>query len=159
MAANRAAKTVETHPWSRLSEELGHTANENARACRGPRIRTAVEVYEILRPDLEQADQEHFIAILVDGKHRPIRRVLIGLGTVASVDVHPREAFREAIRSSACALFFAHNHPSGDPEPSPDDLSLTARLRDVGRLVGIPVLDHVIIAREGYVSLAERGLL
>lgn len=150
-------KPTQPKPWC-LGYELGHTARETAAPTTGT-IRRAEQVYDLLRSDMQDADQEMFVAVLLDAKHRPIKRVLVALGTLASVDVHPRECFREAIRAAACAMFVAHNHPSGEPEPSPDDLALTARLRDVGRLVGIPVVDHVIIGREGYVSLAERGML
>jgi DNA repair protein RadC len=83
----------------------------------------------------------------------------VARGTLASVDVHPREVFRRLIVDAAAAAFIVHNHPSGDPEPSADDLALTARLRDVGQLVGIPILDHVVIGSDGFVSLADRGLI
>ena len=129
------------------------------RPRRGQRIRSAADLYEHVRAQLAWLRREVFLALPLDAKHRPLGQIRIAEGTLASVDVHPREAFRELIRNSAAATFFVHNHPSGDPEPSPDDLALTTRLRDVGRLVGIPVLDHVIVAEEGYVSLAERGLL
>jgi DNA repair protein RadC len=129
------------------------------RPQRGRRIRSSAELYEHVRAQLAPLRQEVFLALPLDAKHRAMRQVRVAAGTLASVDVHPREAFRELIRHAAAATFFVHNHPSGDPEPSADDLALTARLREVGLLVGIPVLDHVIVAAEGYVSLADRGLL
>lgn len=126
------------------------------------RIRSASDLDAFIRayrPTVATEDQEVFLAVALDSKHAPTRVTEVAKGTLASVDVHPREAFRELIVHAAAAVFFVHNHPSGDPEPSPDDLALTARLRDVGRLVGIPVLDHVIVGGDGYVSLADRGLL
>jgi len=129
------------------------------RPRRGQRIQSAAALYEHVRAQLAHLQHEVFLAIALDAKHRPIETITVAQGTLASVDVHPREAFRALIKIAAAACFFCHNHPSGDPEPSPDDLALTTRLRDVGRLVGIAVLDHVIVAGEGYVSLAERGLL
>jgi DNA repair protein RadC len=129
------------------------------RPRRGQRIRSSRQLYEYLRARMGPWCQEVFVAVPLDAKHRPMRELRIAEGTLASVDVHPREAFRQLIRHAAAATFFVHNHPSGDPEPSADDLALTARLREVGVLVGIPVLDHVIVGAEGYVSLADRGLL
>ncbi|HEY3352739.1 MAG TPA: DNA repair protein RadC [Polyangia bacterium] len=129
------------------------------RPRRGERIRSSRQLYEHVRARLAPLKHEVFLALPLDSKHRPIRELWIAEGTLASVDVHPREAFRELVRHAAAATFFIHNHPSGDPEPSSDDLALTARLRDVGALLGIPVLDHVVVGQEGYVSLADRGLL
>lgn len=129
------------------------------RPRRGERIRSSRQLYEHVRARLAPLLHEVFLALPLDSKHRPIRELRIAEGSLASVDVHPREAFRELIRHAAAATLFVHNHPSGDPEPSPDDLALTARLREVGQIVGIPVLDHVIVGSEGYVSLADRGLL
>jgi DNA repair protein RadC len=128
----------------------------------GSSIRSAAELDQFVRqhrPTIAAEDQEAFLAVAVNSKHAPIKVIEVAKGTLGSVDVHPREAFRELILHAAAATFFVHNHPSGDPEPSSDDLALTARLRDVGRLVGIPVLDHVILGGAEFVSLAERGLL
>ena len=126
------------------------------------RIRSAHDLDRFIRsyrPTLATEDQECFLAIAVNAKHAVTRVIEVAKGTLGSVDVHPREAFRELILHAAAAVFFIHPHPSGDPEPSQDDLALTARLRDVGCLVGIPVLDHVIVGGDNYVSLADRGLL
>jgi DNA repair protein RadC len=82
---------------------------------------------------------------------------MVSKGTLDAALVHPRDVFREAIRRNAAAVVLVHNHPSGDPEPSRDDLELTRRLHRAGALVGIEVLDHVIVAKGGYVSLRERG--
>jgi len=126
------------------------------------RIRSAQDLDQFIRtyrPTIPTEDAEVFLAVALNSKHAPVRVIEVAKGTLGSVDVHPREAFRELILHASAAVFFVHNHPSGDPEPSPDDLALTARLRDVGRLVGIPVLDHVIVGGDDYVSLADRGLL
>jgi DNA repair protein RadC len=126
------------------------------------RIRSASELDQFIRtyrPTIATEDQEVFLAVALNSKHAPTRVIEIAKGTLGSVDVHPREAFRELIVHAAAATFFVHNHPSGDPEPSTDDIALTARLRDVGHLVGVPMLDHVIVGGDDYVSLADRGLL
>ena len=124
-----------------------------------PRIRSPGELYEHMRPRLTPLSQEVFVAVPLDARHRPLAEIVVAQGTVSSCEVHPREAFRGLIRHAAAAAFFAHNHPSGDPEPSNDDITLTRRLREVGHLVGIPVLAHIIVGHNAYVSLAERGLL
>jgi DNA repair protein RadC len=101
--------------------------------------------------------QEHFVVYDLDVRHRVIAMRIVHVGTLTGVEVHPREVFRGAILNSAAALVLAHNHPSGDPSPSRQDLELTGRLREVGELCGITVLDHVIVAADGFTSLAERG--
>jgi DNA repair protein RadC len=100
--------------------------------------------------------RERCIALLLDGRHRVLAERTVSLGTVSASLVGCREVYREAVREGAAGLILVHNHPSGDPEPSREDVALTRRLRAVGELVGIPLLDHVIVARGGHVSLAER---
>lgn len=145
-----------------LQEKLGHTykpqSKPNSGARRGKSIRCSADVYDACA-DMATGEQEYAAVLCVDAKYRLIKRVVVAVGTLASVECHPREVFREAVREAAAAIFFVHNHPSGDPEPSPDDLALTARLRDAGRLIGIVVLDSLIVAGDGYVSLVERGML
>ena len=102
---------------------------------------------------------EQFRVILVDGKHRVIAEHLISQGTLTMSPVHPREVFSAAIRQGAAGMILVHNHPSGDASPSGDDLEITRRLVQVGDLVGIRVLDHVIVGDGAYASLADRGLL
>ncbi len=94
--------------------------------------------------------------LLLDGKHRLRRREQVSQGTLTSSLVHPREVFGPAIREGAAALIVVHNHPSGDPEPSAEDLAVTRRLVEVGRILGVPLLDHVVIADAGYVSIRDR---
>jgi DNA repair protein RadC len=121
-----------------------------------PRVAGAAEVYGLLA-NLGTKDREHLVALFLNVRHRVIRRRTIAIGSLTGVDVHPREVFKPAISASAAAIILAHNHPSNDATPSRADIELTTRLRSVGDLVGIPVLDHLIICREGYVSLAERN--
>jgi DNA repair protein RadC len=102
---------------------------------------------------------EQFWTVLLDGKHRVIREVMVSQGTLNSSPVHPREVFSPAMRHSAAAVVFIHNHPSGDPTPSADDLAITSRLCEVGRMVGISVVDHVVIGDGAFTSFADRGLL
>jgi DNA repair protein RadC len=123
-----------------------------------PQVRSAADVAGIMMPRLRDSVREEFVALLLDTKHRVIENKTISIGHLNASLVHPRELFRECVRRSAAAVILVHNHPSGDPSPSPDDLSLTKRLEEAGRLLGITVLDHVIVGDNRYISLRERGL-
>lgn len=109
--------------------------------------------------DLVRARREHFVVLLLNARHEMERREVVSIGSLNASIVHPREVFLPAIVHSAASVVLVHNHPSGDPEPSEEDLSITRRLVQVGDLVGIGVLDHVIVAARGVVSLRARGAL
>src|SRR5262249_35477146 len=126
------------------------------RAQRRPSVRTPRAVQELLAPEVHGLEQEVFWSLLLDGKQRLKRLILVTSGTLTASLVHPREVFRGAIREAAAALIVAHNHPSGDPEPSSEDLAVTERLRTAGEVVGIPLQDHVILGERSFVSLRER---
>lgn len=147
---------------ARLAASSGSEVRERPAAGRAARdrpraIRNGEDVYRLLRPRLVHRRQEVFVALLLDARHRPLRVQLVSQGTLTEAPVHPREAFAPALRQGAAAVIFAHNHPSGDPSPSAGDIALTRRLLAAGTLLGIPVLDHVIVAREGYTSLVLPG--
>jgi DNA repair protein RadC len=135
--------------------ELGRRV-EAARAPVRPLLRSALRVHELFAPDLRGLERETFHALLLDGKHRLRRRLRVSEGTLTSSLVHPREVFAPAVREAAAAVIVVHNHPSGDPEPSAEDLAVTRRLLEAGRLLGIPLIDHVVVADGGFVSLRER---
>jgi len=122
-------------------------------------IDTAAQVFARMRGYYLGREKETFICLAVDAKHRLIRQIIVSEGIVNQSLVHPREAFAEAMRDSAVAVFFVHNHPSGDPTPSVDDRRTTARLVQAGDIVGIRVLDHVIVGRDSYYSFEEASLL
>jgi DNA repair protein RadC len=127
----------------------------------GPRpvIRGPSDVASRMTPRLADLAAEELHVLILDSQHRMAKDVTVTRGLLNSSPVHAREVFREAIAESAAAVVLVHNHPSGDPTPSADDLRVTADLVAGGRLVDIPVFDHVIVGRGGYVSLAERRLL
>lgn len=127
----------------------------------GPRrrIRKASDVYEAFRSHFEPMDREQFLSVILDGRNQIAGFNVVSTGTLTSSLVHPREVFKPAILASAAAIILVHNHPSGDPEPSDEDRALTRRLKEVGDLVGIRVLDHVVIGDGRYVSLAELHVL
>ncbi len=141
--------------------ELGRRVATDARP-RGERIQSGADVHRLLGARLRDLKKEVCLALLLDGKNRLLRVERVSEGTLTSSLVHPREVFAPAIRASAFAMVIVHNHPSGDPNPSREDLEVTARLAQVGRLVGIELLDHVILGESGpggFVSLRERGHL
>jgi len=122
-------------------------------------IRTARDAAELLVPQFGSRPVEQFGVILLDTKHRVLRTSLLSVGTLDASIVHPREVFREAASGGAAAVIVFHNHPSGDPTPSDDDILLTRRLLHAGEVMGIGVLDHVIIAEHRFYSLREAGVL
>jgi len=138
--------------------ELGKRLMSESSEAR-PVFSSSQSVYAHFAPRLKNLKKELFLSLLLDAKNRVIREVTISEGTLTNSLIHPREAFREAIGESAASVIFAHNHPSGDPAPSRDDIAITERLKQAGDLVGISVLDHVIIGDGKYVSLKERGIL
>ena len=126
-------------------------------ATSGQPITDAHSAFVILAPLLRGQPTERVVALLLDTKHRLIRSAPITTGSVNASLIHPREVFHEAVRARATAVILAHNHPSGDPAPSEEDIALTEQLAAAGRLVGIPLLDHIIIGGERHVSLAQEG--
>lgn len=122
-------------------------------------VQSPADACALLRAFIGDADREHFAVLLLDTRNRVTGIHNVSVGNLNASLVHPREVFKAAILGSAAALIVAHNHPSGDADPSPEDLTLTHRLKQAGELLGIPVLDHLIIGAPGFVSLKERGLL
>jgi len=140
----------------RAALELGRRASAT-QITRGAPVRDAAAVHAHFRGRLPQLEHEVFYTLLLDGKNRVQGEVLVSEGSLTAALVHPREVFAPAIRAAAAALILVHNHPSGDSTPSAEDRAITERLRQVGELVGIRVLDHVVIGRPGYASMAEGG--
>jgi DNA repair protein RadC len=127
--------------------------------ARGERIGSPHDVHRHFHARLRDAKAEQFHIVLLDARHRVLRSVLTSQGTLTASLVHPREVFLPALREAAAALVLVHNHPSGDPTPSAEDREITRRLSRAGALLGIPILDHVIVADGGYASLRELGEL
>jgi DNA repair protein RadC len=132
---------------------------QGERMPRGRILRESGEIFAFFHERLRDLKKERFITVLLDGKNRVIREDLVSEGILTASLVHPREVFAPAIRERAGGLVLVHNHPSGDPEPSAEDLEVTRRLCAVGELVGIRVLDHVVVGDGSYVSFLERGLI
>lgn len=116
-------------------------------------------VAEILRAYFEDKDREEFVVCLLDTALALVGLSVVSVGGLAASIVEPRQVFKVAALSNAAALILAHNHPSGNVEPSPEDIRITRQLVQAGRLMGIPVHDHIIVTMDGFTSLAERGLI
>jgi DNA repair protein RadC len=151
IGAARAAQIV-------AAVELGRRTLTRAGRQR-VQITSPRNVAELLLPLYGSRSVEQFGVVLLDTKHRVMRTTIVSVGTLDASVVHPREVFREAASAGAAAIVLFHNHPSGDPDPSPEDVALTRRLIAAGMLMGIDVIDHVILADVRYCSLREKGCL
>lgn len=123
----------------------------------GTRINSSADIFKHFHPSLRDLRREVFKVVLLDAKHTVLREMTVSEGSLTLSIVHPREVFNLAVRESAAAVIFLHNHPSGDPSPSQEDRVLTARLVSAGDLLGIRVLDHIIVGDGRYVSFADHG--
>lgn len=135
-----------------LAARLSERPLDRGDALRGPR-----DVWERVGRRLTMLEHEVFVALALDTKHRVLAEHRMAEGGVCSVEILPRDVFARLVREAAAAAIFVHNHPSGDPTPSAADIELTRRLTEAGRLVGVQVLDHVIVAQNGAYSFAEGG--
>ena len=149
------AKAAQIKAALELSRRLEADASEKPRAI----LKSPEDVAAEVRSQLKGKKKEHFLVLCLDTRNRLIDCKLVSMGSLDTSVVHPREVFKEAISSCAASVIFAHNHPSGDPEPSKEDVELTRRLVKAGEIVGIDVLDHIIVCDEGFISLKARNLL
>jgi len=120
-------------------------------------ILSPADVASLLMLEMQSLEQEHLRVILLDTKHRVIECPTVYVGSLNASPVRVGELFREAIRANSAALIVVHNHPSGDPTPSREDLAITRQIVDAGKLLSIPVLDHIVLGQQRFVSLLERG--
>ena len=134
----------------RLAASVGHSR---------PTIRSPQDAADLLMPELRDEPQEHFKGIFLNNKNEVLKIRTITIGSLNASIITPRELFREAISSNGASVIIAHNHPSGDPAPSKEDIDVTKRLLQAGQMIGIEVLDHIIIGDGRWVSLKERGLM
>lgn len=138
--------------------ELGRRLSTRA-AQKTEKIEGPEDAARYMMPMLRYEQKEHFLVMLLDVRNRVIATSTISVGGLTSSIAHPREVFREAIRHSAAALILVHNHPSGDPSPSREDIQLTRQMMKAGDVMGIPVLDHIILANDDFLSIKEANCL
>jgi len=142
----------------RAAFELANRVEGYSEAGSKPVVKTPDDVVGLVRGRLKGKKKEHFLALLLDTRNQLIKVAEISVGSLDGSLVHPREVFKEAISATAASVVFAHNHPSGDPTASEDDIRLTKRLAEAGEIVGIDVLDHIIIGDKNFLSLKREGL-
>jgi DNA repair protein RadC len=167
-----AGTTASLGPAAAWSEGPTSGTHEDPRTCPAcaprafvpggldrPAVTSPEAAAELLAPRLAHRDRERCVGALLDTKHRVIELATISIGSVDHTFMAPREVFRDALLANASALVLAHNHPSGDPEPSRDDELLTRRLVRAGELVGVELLDHLVFGWTRWTSLARRGVV
>lgn len=146
------AKAVQIKAAVELGRRIA-TASAARVAVRSPR-----DVSGLVMEEMRYLDREQFRIVLLDSKNQVLGLKVVSVGSLSSSIVHPREVFKEAITRSSAAVILVHNHPSGDPTPSQEDIEVTRRLADAGRLLGIEVLDHIVVGDNRYVSFKEKGI-
>lgn len=139
------------------SIELGKRLFQNKKVAIS-QLLNPKDVFDNLK-DISQSKKEHFIVFFLDSRNQQIHREIISIGTINASLVHPREVFEPAIRHLSVQIILAHNHPSGDLEPSEEDLTVNKRLTEAGKLLGIEVLDHIIVTKDSFISFKEKGLM
>ena len=139
-----------------------YVAELKKRRYRGKRpleVTNPRQAFAVLRPRVQDWSREHFLVVLLDARNGVVGIETVSVGSLSASIVHPREVFKPALIAPAAGMIVGHNHPSGDPEPSPEDLAVTKRLVNAGELLGIQVHDHIVFSERSFVSLKERGAL
>ena len=148
------AKASQIKASLEMARRIGNQPWEN-----GQPLRSSEDVFHHFRDLLEKEKREFFYVVLLNNKNRKLRDVKISEGSLTAALVHPREVYNPVIRESAAAVIFVHNHPSGDPSPSAEDIEITRRLKEVGEVMGVRVLDHIVIGHDRYFSFSDKGML
>lgn len=148
------AKALQIQAGIELGRRMARSAMNETVTIRSPQ-----DVASLLMEDLRYLQKEHFVCLFLNTKNHVIGQETLSMGSLNASIVHPREVFRAAIKRSSASIVCAHNHPSGDPTPSPEDVQITQRLVQAGEIVGIDVLDHIVIGDQRFVSLKELGMM
>ncbi len=149
------AKAAQIKAALELSKRLEGDAGERQK----PMVKSPEDVVNVVKSQLKGKKKEHFLVLCLDTRNRVINCRPVSIGSLDTSIVHPREVFKEAVSSSAASVIFVHNHPSGDPEPSKEDIELTKRLVRAGEIIGIDVLDHIVVCDRSYLSMKAKNLL
>jgi DNA repair protein RadC len=137
--------------------EIGRRLSTQTSPYKSKELTDPKKVYQLIKSKLKDYHKEHFYIIVLNSRNYSIAE--ISVGSLDASIVHPREVFAEAIKNKAASVIFAHNHPSGNPEPSEDDLAITKKLVESGKILGIEVTDHIIVAKDKFLSFKEQGLI
>jgi DNA repair protein RadC len=149
------AKAAQIKATFELSKRLEHSLSEDTKIT----VKSPEDVVKTARNLLKGKKKEHFVVICLDTRNHLIKTSTVSIGSLDCSIVHPREVFKDAISSSAASVIFIHNHPSGDPTPSEDDIKMTKRLIEAGEIIGIEVLDHIIICDSEHLSMKAKNLV
>ena len=137
--------------------EIGHRISAQTPSYKSKELTDPKKAYKLIKNKLKDYHKEHFYIIALNSRNHSIAE--ISVGSLNASIVHPREVFAEAIKNKAASVIFAHNHPSGDPEPSEEDLAITKRLAEAGKILGIEIVDHIIAGKSGYFSFKEKEMI
>lgn len=148
----RAAQIKAAFELGLRMQKLGSSSDRRA-------IKSPEDGLQLVESEMRFLAREEFRAILLDSRNKLIRICAISMGTLNASIVHPRDLFREAVKANAAAIILVHNHPSGDSTPSPEDIETTKRFMEIGTLMGVRVVDHLVVAHQGSVSLRQLGLI
>lgn len=148
------AKALQIQAGIELGRRLAKSTFEERVTIRSPK-----DIADLVSEDLRYLQKEHFVCLFLNTKNHLLAQETLSMGSLNASIVHPREVFRAAIKRSSASIICVHNHPSGDPTPSPEDIQLTHRLVEAGTIIGIEVLDHVIIGDQRFISLKEQGFM
>ncbi|WP_409341661.1 RadC family protein [Paenibacillus sp. MBLB4367] len=149
-----AAKALQLKASIELGKRIARSTMDDKVTIRSPQ-----DVAALVMEDLRYLQKEHFVCLFLNTKNHVVGRETLSIGSLNASIVHPREVFRAAIQRSSASLICVHNHPSGDPTPSPEDIAITRQLMEAGTIIGIEVLDHVIVGDNRFVSLKEKGFV
>jgi DNA repair protein RadC len=149
-----SAKAMQIQASIELGRRLARTSMADTVTIRSPQ-----DVATYLMEDLRYLQKEHFVVLFLNTKNHVVAQETLSMGSLNASIVHPREVFRAAIKRSSASIICVHNHPSGDPTPSPEDIAMTSRLVEAGQIIGIEVLDHIILGDQNFVSLKEKGFM
>lgn len=152
-------KPVKVLPAKRVNIVSLKLVKESSILYKERSVRSPEDGYKLLKQFLEDADREHFIVVSLNTKNQPVSINVCHIGSLNASIVHPREVMKSAILSNAASIIVGHNHPSGRVEPSKEDIEVTKRLVEAGKIIGIDVLDHIIVGDETYTSLKEKGYI
>lgn len=147
------------HPAKRVNIVSLKLVKENSFLYPDRNVRSPEDAYKLLKQFLVEVDREYFIVVCLDTKNQPTAINVCHIGSLNASIVHPREVLKPAILSNSASVIVAHNHPSNDPTPSREDIEVTKRLAEAGKIIGIDVLDHLVVCSDKFISLKEKGYL
>jgi DNA repair protein RadC len=148
------AKAVQLLAGFEIGQRMARMVHDSRYAIRSPE-----DGAEYVMEEMRSLKQEHFVTLFLNTKNQVLHKRTIFVGSLNASIVHPREVFKEAVRQSAASIICFHNHPSGDPTPSREDIDVTKRLASCGKMLGVDVLDHIVIGDRRFVSLKQKGLM